>query len=42
MLGKISKASLLTIEADAIVISDVDKLRKYLEYLTMKEQFGDM
>jgi CRP-like cAMP-binding protein len=42
VLGKISKANLLTVEADAITISDVDKLRKYLEYLTMKEQFGDM
>ena len=42
IIGKIAKAKLLTINPDNIVISNVDKLRKYLEYLTMKEQFGDM
>lgn len=42
VLSKISKAKLLSVEADAIIISNVDKLRKYLEYLTMKEQFGDL
>ena len=42
VLDKIEKAKLLKVEDDGIVISDVDKLRKYLEYLTMKEQFGDL
>jgi CRP-like cAMP-binding protein len=42
VISKIAKSHLLTILPDGIVISNVDKLRKYLEYLTMKEQFGDL
>lgn len=42
IMGKISSANLAKIEADSITIANVDKLRKYLEYLTMKEQFGDL
>ncbi len=41
ILNKIIKANLLTIVADGMVISDVVKLRKFLEFLTLKEQFGD-
>lgn len=40
-VDKLVKAKLVTTEADGLVIGDVDKLRKYLEFLAMKEQFGD-
>lgn len=42
VVTKIAKSKLLAVQPDGILISDVDKLRKYLEYLTMKEQFGDL
>jgi CRP/FNR family cyclic AMP-dependent transcriptional regulator len=42
VLSKIEKANIIQTAPDGIVISNVDKLRKYLEYLTMKEQFGDI
>ncbi len=42
VLNKIQKAGLLHLKDDGIFISNTDKLRKYLEYLTMKEQFGDL
>lgn len=42
VVGKIAKAKLLRLDPDGIVIAHADKLRKYLEYLTMKEQFGDL
>lgn len=42
VISKIVKANIIQTLQDGMVISDVDRLRKYLEYLTMKEQFGDM
>jgi CRP-like cAMP-binding protein len=42
IIGKIVKARLLIVEPDGITISNAEKLRKFLEYLTMKEQFGDL
>jgi len=42
VVAKIVKAKILQVLADGFVISDVDRLRKFLEYLTMKEQFGDL
>ncbi|HUT53078.1 MAG TPA: Crp/Fnr family transcriptional regulator [bacterium] len=42
IIQKIVKAKLLIVEPDGITISNAEKLRKFLEYLTMKEQFGDM
>jgi CRP-like cAMP-binding protein len=42
VVSKIVKARILKVEPDGIVISSVDQLRKFLEYLTMKEQFGDI
>lgn len=41
-VAKIVKAKILQVLPDGFVISDVDRLRKFLEYLTMKEQFGDL
>ncbi len=42
IVNKIIKARLLTITSDGMVISDVIKLRKYLDFLSLKEQFGEM
>jgi len=39
---KLLKAKLINIMEDGIVIFDVNKLRKFLEFLAMKEQFGDI
>jgi len=39
---KIEAAKIIKVNPDSILISNVDKLRKYLEYLSMKEQFGDI
>lgn len=42
VIQKIAKAKLLKVEPDGITIGNAEKLRKFLEYLTMKEQFGDL
>ena len=39
ILGRLEKAKLVKILPDGVVISDANRLRKYLEYLSMKEQF---
>lgn len=39
---KLIRAKLINIMDDGIVIFDVNKLRKFLEFLAMKEQFGDV
>lgn len=41
ILNKVIKAKLIFIKSDSIIISDVTKLRKFLDFLTLKEQFGD-
>ncbi len=42
ILNKVIKAKLISIQSDSIIISDVTKLRKFLDFLTLKEQFGDL
>ena len=42
VISKIEKAKIIQVTPDGIIVSDVGKLRKYLEYLTMREQFGDI
>ena len=42
VIDKIAKAKLLKVEPDGFTIGNAEKLRKFLEYLTMKEQFGDL
>ncbi len=42
ILDKIAGANLIQVGPDSISVANPDKLRKYLEYLTMKEQFGDL
>ena len=42
VVDKIAAANLLKYDENGMTIVNVEKLRKYLEYLTMKEQFGDI
>lgn len=42
VLNKIIKVKIISVLPDGIVISEVDKLRKFLEFLALKEQFGDI
>jgi CRP-like cAMP-binding protein len=42
IIGRLEKARLLTMAGDGVVIADANRLRKYLEYLSMKEQFEGM
>ncbi len=41
VVEKIVKQGLAKVLADGIIIEDVEKLRKYLEFLALKEQFGE-
>jgi len=41
VLDKLVKAKLAAISPDSIIVGEVEKLRKFLEFLAMKEQFGD-
>lgn len=42
ILEKLKKARIITISPDSICIHDVSKLRKFVEFLILKEQFGDL
>jgi len=42
VLDKLVKQNLATILPDGIVIGEVEKLRKFLEFLALKEQFGEL
>ncbi len=42
IIDKIAGANLVKVGPDSFLISNADKLRKYLEYLSMKEQFADL
>lgn len=41
IVNKVIKVRLITISQDSIIISDIVKLRKFLDFLTLKEQFGE-
>jgi CRP/FNR family cyclic AMP-dependent transcriptional regulator len=41
IIDKLVKAKLLQVLPDGIVLHDITKLDKFLEFLAMKEQFGD-
>ena len=41
IINKVIKVRLITISQDSIIISDIVKLRKFLDFLTLKEQFGE-
>lgn len=41
ILNKIIKAKLISVGSDNIIVPDVIKLRKFLDFLALKEQFGE-
>jgi len=41
IINKVIKVRLITIAQDSIIISDIAKLRKFLDFLTLKEQFDE-
>jgi CRP-like cAMP-binding protein len=42
VFGKLLKAKIVTVHPDGIQVPDVAKMRQFLEFLQMKEQFGDL
>jgi CRP/FNR family cyclic AMP-dependent transcriptional regulator len=42
ILDKLKKAKVISVSADGIFIQEVIKLRKFVEFLILKEQFGDL
>ena len=42
VVAKLTKAKIVSATKEGLVISDPTKLRKFLEFLEMKEQFGDI
>ena len=42
VLNKLIRAKLLKITETGVVIRDVSKLREFLEFLEMREKFGDI
>ncbi|MDT8317655.1 MAG: Crp/Fnr family transcriptional regulator [bacterium] len=41
ILNKVIAARILTVEENGMTVSDSGKLRKFLDFLTLKEQFGE-
>jgi len=41
ILNKVIAARILTVEENSMTVSDAGKLRKFLDFLTLKEQFGE-
>ena len=41
VLNKVKTARVLTIKENSMIVSDAGKLRKFLDFLTLKEQFGE-
>ncbi len=41
ILNKVTTARILTVEEKSMTVSDAGKLRKFLDFLTLKEQFED-
>jgi CRP/FNR family transcriptional regulator, cyclic AMP receptor protein len=40
-LDKLAKARIVLLQPDGVVVPDLGKMQKYLEFLEMKERFGD-
>ena len=40
-LDKIAKARIISVVPEGVIVPDVGKMQKYLEFLEMKERFGD-
>lgn len=42
VVAKLTKAKIVSATKDGLLVSDVNRLKKFLEFLEMKEQFGDI
>jgi len=42
VLEKLAKARLASLQGEGVLVPDAKKLREYLEFLEMKEKFGDL
>ena len=42
IIGKLVRARLVTMLPDGLIVSDPAKLRKFIDFLTLKEQFGEI
>ncbi len=42
IIGRLEKGKLLKVVPDGLIMADTNRLRKYLEYLSMKEQFENI
>lgn len=42
IINKLVRARLVSVVSDGIVVSDLAKLRRFLDFLTLKEQFGEI
>lgn len=42
VLEKLGKARIAKVDADSVTVPDVKKLREFLEFLEMKQKFGDV
>ena len=42
VMNKLIRAKLVRLTENGLVIQDVNKLREFLEFLEMKEKFGDI
>lgn len=42
VVAKLTKAKIVSATKDGLIVSDVGRLKKFLEFLEMKEQFGDI
>jgi hypothetical protein len=40
-VGKAAKARIIALVPEGVVVPDTGKMQKYLEFLEMKERFGD-
>lgn len=42
VVARLTKAKIMTVTKEGLVVLDLGKLKKFLEFLEMKEQFGDI
>jgi CRP/FNR family cyclic AMP-dependent transcriptional regulator len=42
VLDKLTKAKIIDLSAEGVFVRDVGKLRKFVDFLVLKEQFGDL
>ena len=40
-IDKIAKARIIKVVPEGVIVPDTEKMQKYLDFLEMKERFGD-